>query len=87
MPSKQFPFRFLPAIPVTSLRAKENLRSCIAFRCCVPLVTFNLGQFESVFVVYDVGVFEEYSGYFVDHPLICVCLMFPHDYVQTTHFG
>lgn len=49
-------------ITITSLKAKENSRTCIAFNCDVSLVLFNLGCFISLaFSFYIIDIYEGYT--------------------------
>ena len=63
----------MPIQSVMFLTAKENLRSCIAFSCCISLVSFNLGQFESLCFVALIFL-KSIASYFVECPLIWVYL-------------
>lgn len=49
-------------ITITSLKAKQNSRTCIAFNCDVSLVLFNLGCFISLaFSFYIIDIYEGHT--------------------------
>lgn len=58
---------------------KENPESYVTFCCPISSVP------QSFFVFHDIDIFEEQS-YFIKYSLVCLYLMFSHDYSQAVHF-